>query len=361
MNWNDIFAILTTGWAGGVIIFILWLFLAFFLKRKTLKRLQVYTQKTKMKIDDIILEVLNLPLNLLIVFIGLSFMQKIMPLEGEFNAYLNYTTKIVLIMAVMFLLDQIIKVLLIEFSQKSAFRHLSQSAIQGVVRGIIFMLGLLIVMDSFGVNITPLVTSLGIGSLAIALALQPTLSNLFSGLSVSLDRSVEVGDLIQLENGEKGYVMDIGWRASRVRLRSDNVIVIPNTKLVDSIVTNYETPEASMKIYIRCGVHYESDLDQVEKTVMEEVRKAEQELDTVDKTFNSWFRYEQFADSSINFCIIMRSRDFKGHFILTHEMIKRIHSRFKAEGIVIPYPLTTLDIQPKHEELLREIAGKVAS
>lgn len=357
MNWNDILSMLTTGWAGGIIIFILWLFLAFYLKRKTIKRLDAYVKKTKLKFDDLLLQALNRPLNMLIVFIGLSFMQKIMPLEGELNSYLNYATKIVLILTVMFLIDQIVKVLLIEFSRKSAFKHLSQSAIQGVVRGIILMIGLLIVLDSFGVNITPLVASLGIGSLAIALALQPTLSNLFSGLSVSLDRSIEIGDLIELESGEKGYVIDIGWRASRVKLRSDNIIVIPNTKLVDSIVINYDTQDTAMKIYIRCGVHYESDLEHVEKVVMEEVHKAEKELAIADESFKSWFRYEEFADSSINFCVIMRAVDFSSHHILTSEMIKRLHKRFNQEGIIIPFPLTTLDIQPKHEELFKSMIG----
>jgi small-conductance mechanosensitive channel len=264
-----------------------------------------------------------------------------------------------LILIAIFLVDQFVKGLIKEYGRTSALQHLSQGAIQGVLRGIIFIIGGLIVLDSLGVNISPLVASLGITSLAVALALQPTLSNLFSGLSISLDRSIRVGDLIELENGERGHIEDIGWRASRIRLISDNLIVIPNSSLVNSVLKNYEAPEAKTRIYVRCGVHYDSDLEEVETVTLKLAAQAAAELEAADENFKPLFRYEEFAGSSINFCLVMRANDYFGRLSLTHEMIKRIHRRFDEKGINIPYPLRTLDLQPKHEEMIsRWVQGK---
>ncbi|MFH1514664.1 MAG: mechanosensitive ion channel family protein, partial [bacterium] len=344
MNWNEIVKTLTTGYTGGVAVFLLWLPLAFFIKGRVYRRLKKLTEKSHEKLDDIIIKGLNRPLNLIIIFIGLFLMQRFMPLEGDLKIYLSYATRIILLLVMIFLIDQIIRIFLMEFSKKSEFRHLSQSAVQGVVRGIVFIIGALIILDSFGVNISPLIASLGIGSLAIALALQPTLANLFAGLAIGLDRSIQVGDLVKLENGENGYIEDIGWRASKVRLRANNVVVIPNSTLVNSTVTNYEIPESSMKIYLRCGVHYKSDLEIVERVVLDEAKKAAVESEHADNKFEPWFRFEKFGLSSIDFCVIMMATGFQSHHLLTSEMIKRIHKRFREEKIVIPFPIQTLDL-----------------
>ena len=357
MNWDEILKTLTTGYIGGVVVFLLWIPIAFIIKGRIYRRLKKLVVRTEGKFDDIIVEVMNRPLNLLILFIGLFLMQSFMPLQGDLANYLRYATRIIMMLVVIFLIDQIIKVLLVEFGKKSEFRHFSQSAIQGVVRGVVFIIGALIILDSFGVNITPLVASLGIGSLAIALALQPTLSNLFSGLSIGLDRSIQVGDLVQLETGVNGYIEDIGWRASKVRTRGNNIIVIPNSTLVNSTVTNYEIPESSMKIYLRCGVHYNSDLEHVERVVLEEANKAANDSEHADNKFKPWFRYELFSASSIDFCVIMMAKGFKSHHLLTSEMIKRLHKRFREENIAIPFPIQTLDLQPKHEEIFNKLVG----
>jgi small-conductance mechanosensitive channel len=358
MSWQEIKEMLGTGWVLGPLVFVVWVTAGFVAKHLAFRRLRRLARKTKTKIDDVLVHTLNLPLNLLIVFAGLFITEKLLPLKGTGATYLAYAMKIVLILVVIFLFDQLVKGLVVEYGRKSALKHLTQGAIQGVFRGLIFVIGGIILLDSLGVNISPLVASLGITSLAVALALQPTLSNLFSGLSISLDRSIQVGDLIELENEERGYIENIGWRASRIRLISDNLIVIPNSKLVDSVLKNYEAPESKTRIYLRCGVHYESDLAEVEKITLELAQEAVEELDVVDRSFAPRFRYEEFAGSSINFCLVMRAPDYLARLVLTHEMIKRIHKRFDERGINIPYPLRTLDLQPKHEEMLHRLAGK---
>mgnify|MGYP006294585323 CR=1 FL=1 len=353
MSWEGIKNLLESGWVIGPLVFFVWLAVAFVTKFLIFRRVRRFADQTKTKIDDILVNMLNYPLNLFIVFTGLLIMQKILPLEGKAAVYLDYSMKIVLILIIIFLVDQFVKGLIKEYGRNSALQHLSQGAIQGVLRGIIFIIGGLILLDSLGVNISPLVASLGITSLAVALALQPTLSNLFSGLSISLDRSIRVGDLIELENGERGHIEDIGWRASRIRLISDNLIVIPNSTLVNSVLKNYEAPESKTRIYVRCGVHYDSDLEKVEQVTLDLALQARKDVDAADDSFDPMFRYEEFAGSSINFCLVMRAKDYFARLELTHQLIKRIHRRFDEEEINIPFPIRTLDIPPKHEALFR--------
>ena len=360
MTWEDIYNYPYIDWLIGAIIFICWLVMAFFAKRIIFKHLMKLIPGTDKKRKIPIQHYINAPVNLLIFFIGILILEKVLPLQKypELDIYLVYGLKIILILVGIFLVDRIVIGLLNEFGLKKDYKNFSQVVFQGIIRGLIFITGSLILLDSFGVSISPLLASLGIGTLAVALALQPTLSNLFAGLSLGMDGTIQVGDFIELENKERGYVMDIGWRASKIKLLSDNIIVIPNSILVNSTVTNFASVEPNMKIYIYCGVHYESDLRKVTDIGIDVAREVINELDEADKSFDPLLRFIEFSESSINFRLILKCNDYMGQFKLTHEIIIRLHERFKKEGIVIPFPLRTFDLQPKHERLIRELVGK---
>lgn len=358
MNWEEIKGIAANGWVIGPVVLVVWLVAMTALKRGVYSRIGRLAERTASKLDDILFDALNLPINLFILFVGLTLMGKIMPLSDKLQSYTDSGTKVILILIGIFFMDRFVRGIMLAQDEKVPGVKLSQGVIQGVVRAVIFVIGSLILLDSLGVSITPLVASLGIGTLAVALALQSTLANLFSGLFLTLDKAIKVGDLIQLENGDRGYIEDIGWRSSSVRLRDNNLVVMPNSKLVDSVVTNFAGEEQRMKAYIRCGVHYDSDLDRVEKVAREVAREVINDMDEADKDFEPRFRYEVFDASSVNFVIVVLAKDYLTMRIVRHEMIKRLHRKFKEEGIVIPYPLQTLDLQPRHESLLRELAGK---
>ncbi len=130
---------------------------------------------------------------------------------------------------------------------------------------IIYAIGILILLDYLNVSITPILAGLGIGGLAIALALQPTLGNFFAGTQIVSDRVVRTGDYIELDNSSiRGYVTDVGWRSTRIRTPFDNLVTIPNSRLADSIITNYYAPNMELGVIVNCGVSYSSDLAHVE-------------------------------------------------------------------------------------------------
>ena len=135
---------------------------------------------------------------------------------------------------------------------------------------IIWILGILTLLEQvFEVDIRAILAALGVGGLAVALALQDTLSNLFAGFYVSVARQIRIGDFVKIDSGQSGYVQDIGWRSTTLRELGGNLIFIPNNKLAQSIVTNYHLPERSIGIGIAVPVTYDSDPSQVERLLNE--------------------------------------------------------------------------------------------
>ena len=214
---------------------------------------------------------------------------------------------------------------------------------QSMVKIFIYIFGALVILNTLGISITPLLTAFGLGGLAVALALQETLSNLFAGFYITLSKQIRTGDFIKLESGEEGYVLDIGWRATRVRMLPNNVVLIPNAKLAQSVITNYYFPEQEMAVLVQVGVHYESDLEYVERVTIEVGGEVMKEVKGGVPEFTPFIRYHTFDNFSINFTVILRAKEFVDNYLIKHEFIKRLHKRYAKEGINIPYPIRAIN------------------
>lgn len=231
-----------------------------------------------------------------------------------------------------------------------------------VVTLLVYSVAFLIALSQFGQDISPLLASLGIGGLAVALALQPTLSNFFAGAYTVADGSIKPGDFIELDSGPSGAVSDIGWRSTKIITPTGNMVIIPNSKLVDTIVTNFNGPNPEMTAIVACGVAYESNLERVEAVALEVAVSLAGELpdDVVVKTFEPLVRFADFGDSNINFRVIMRATNRVNTFLITHELVKRLHARFTEEKIEINYPVRKLVYTPSADQtqpLMRDTNG----
>lgn len=214
-----------------------------------------------------------------------------------------------------------------------------------VINVIFLAIGALIVLDAMGISITPMLATLGIGGLAVGLALQDTLANFFSGIYILFSQPVRVGDYVRLENGDNGYVRNIGWRETRIQTLPGNIIVVPNSKLSQMVVTNYYLPEKQMACLVQVGVSYDSDLAKVERVTNEVSRQVLKSVTGGVKNFEPFIRYHTFADFSINFTVILRVNEFVDKYLLTHEFIKALHKRYQEEGIEIPFPIRTVHMK----------------
>ncbi len=207
---------------------------------------------------------------------------------------------------------------------------------------IVFTLGMLVALDIMGIPITPLLAGLGIGGLAIALALSPTISSFIAGTYVVAEGHISEGDYVEIDTERAGFVESVGWRSTVLRSRFNNLIVVPNSLITESIVTNYTTPTPAVTGIVVCGVSYDSDLKEVERICLEVAGDVIEESDDANKEFEPLIRYSEFADSNINFRILFQGIDRDGMFIIRHEIIMRLHARFKDEGIEINYPVRKL-------------------
>jgi small-conductance mechanosensitive channel len=207
---------------------------------------------------------------------------------------------------------------------------------ENLIRIVVVILGLLVILNGLGLSITPMLTALGVGGLAIALALQDTLTNLFAGFYLTVAQQIRLGNYIRLSSGEEGYLVDIDWRASRLRQLSNNTVLIPNAKLSQSIVINYHLPEHELAVVIEASVDYGSDLDKVERITIEVGRDVMRTVPGGVSDFEPVVRFHTLGDPGVAFSVTLRAREFVDQSLVRHEFVKRLHRRYALEGITIP-------------------------
>ena len=218
----------------------------------------------------------------------------------------------------------------------------SSSLITNVVRIAIGALFGLVILQSLGIAITPVLGALGVGGLAVALALQETLANLFAGIVIILSKQLRPNDFVQLSSGEQGYVEDISWRNTTIRSLPNNMVIVPNHLLSSSIVTNYYQPEQQMSVLVDVGVSYESDLEHVEEVTVDVATQVMTEVEGGIPEEEPFIRYNNFGDFSIDFTVIMQTNEVVNQYVIKHEFIKRLHRRYREKGIEIPFPIRTV-------------------
>ena len=320
---------------GGLLIGII-------VEKIILAKLKKIAARTKWEGDEIIISSMH---GIAILWFGIAGIYGAM-LNLPLNPTLLNVLQKILLVFILFSATVVLAKLAVGFihlhSKKTAGALPSASLFINITRIIIFAIGILIILQSLGISITPLLTALGVGGLAVALALQPTLSNLFAGLQIIVSKQVEVGDYIKLDSGEKGYVTDISWRNTTIRELPNNLVVVPNSKLADAIIINYNQPQREMSVIIQVGVSYDSDLEKVEKVTIKVAKAVLQKVTGGQSEFEPFIRYHTFGDSSIDFSVILRVKEFVNKYLVKHEFIKALHKRFNKEGINIPFPIRTV-------------------
>jgi small-conductance mechanosensitive channel len=213
--------------------------------------------------------------------------------------------------------------------------------------GLVFGLGALVIIDQLGQDITLIIAGLGLWGLAVALALQPALSNLFAGTYVMTEGVVKPGDYVELENGPAGYVLDVSWRSTRMRTFYNNLVVVPNSRFAEMVLTNYQEPTPAMNIIVKGGVSLDSDLYYVEQVCREVMDEVLATSPYGVKEFGSWFGFENFGESNVEFWLYVQAKNRVASFGLRTDLMKHLRERFRKEGITINYPVRSLRLSPE--------------
>ncbi|QWK13047.1 MAG: mechanosensitive ion channel family protein [Aquificota bacterium] len=257
---------------------------------------------------------------------------------------------VVFILSLSLLTSRLVALLLRMYMNRYRQEMPAVSLVVQASKVLVLLVGVIIALDKIGIAITPILTALGVGGLAVALALRDTLENLFAGFYVLASGQIKVGDYIRLEGGEEGFVEDITWRNTVIRQPSDNLIIVPNSKLSSSIVINFHKPDSELAVIVPVGVSYDSDLEKVERITIEVAKEVQKEVEGAVPDFEPFIRYTAFGDFSINFNVILRAKDVPSQHILRHEFIKRLKRRYEEEGIKIPFPIREVYLRSLSKE-----------
>lgn len=212
----------------------------------------------------------------------------------------------------------------------------SSSIFTLITQFVIISIGFLIGMQSLGISITPLITAMGVGGLAVALGLQDTLSNIFSGLTILASKQLSIGDTIDLGNEKKGVIKDISWRYTTLETASGNLLIIPNAQLAAEMVTNYSQPQLETSFSVEITLPYSVNLKKIEPLLQKIAEEIKEKEEGAVKEYTPLVRFYGFNDLGIQTKIIMKATHYSAQFTLIHETLKKIHAALEKEGVTIP-------------------------
>lgn len=332
-----------------VILFLVSLLITLFMRTIFYRITTKWAANTETPIDDLIINSTRLASILWCLIFALYLSMNFAYLPVNILDSLRQIFVVLLFLSVTIVIAEILVKLIGFYIHKFAVDLPVTELTFTLTRIIILSLGLLIVLSYLGIPIMPLVTALGIGGLAVALALQDSLANFFSGIHLLIEQAILIGDYIELNSGEKGYVLDIGWRTTKIRQIHNNVIIIPNKKLAESIITNFNLHEKRFLVRIEVSAGYESTPAYVERILLEITSEAMGKVPGLLADPPPTVRFAPgFGEFSLDFTLFVNVNEVTDKYFVQHELRKRIFTRFREVGIEIPFPRRTIYIAKNH-------------
>ena len=328
-------------WIQSLGIFILSLVLTVIIRWSLRFISLALVQKTKTQVDDIVIRAVKKLVTYSVPVIGL--MVALMPLSLPTSIpqrTLFSLLAVVVIRGAISLVED-----LSQWTEKTWVKRTDSTLDDGllplvrkVVKTSIVILGVLLILQEWEVQIGPILGALGIGGLAMGLALNSSLANIFGGIQLLLDGSLNAGDKVMLESGEVGEVLDVGLRSTKLRTYDNEVIFLPNSQLANSRIKNFTRPDVSIRVTVNFGVAYGSDVARVKQVVLDAIR----ELDDILQEPAPQVLFLNMGDFSLDMCARVWVDDYGKQFARKLEMTELIYRTLNERGIEIPFPTRTL-------------------
>jgi small-conductance mechanosensitive channel len=310
------------------------------------RAIRAWAAETESKLVDMIVG--SLPVVLWSVILGLHLATQNSEIPKVYLRYLPRTLAVLWIVSLTIAFSRLAGNAVGYYGGRAAGVQSVTSLTRKLAQLAVVAFGLAWLLRVFDVSVTPLLTTLGVGGLAVALALQDTLSNLFAGFYVSISGLVHIGDYIKLNTGEEGYITDINWRCTMMRGTSNNLVVIPNSKLGQAIFTNYNLPDQRMGMSFSCSVGYDSDIDRVQAILQAETIAAASEVKGILADPAPYVLFIPGpGESALVFQVNYSVDRFGDQYIAQSELRKRLFKRLKQEGITMPFPTRTILLEQK--------------
>lgn len=286
--------------------------------------------------DDILVKALTSRIPLWSVLAGAWVSLGYWPIADRWLLVASRTVTAVGLLSVTFLTAAIATGLVATYGSRALPGVPVSGLTQNIVRLVVITCGLLIVLNGLGVEIRPMLAALGVGGLAVALALQEPLSNLFAGVFVTMAGQVRVGDYVRLDSGVEGRVVDFNWRSTSLEIPSGNIAVVPNAKLSQAIVTNFNLPTPAISVPVEFVVDYASDAAEVEALALDVARHVLTTEAGAVASFEPLVRFSAFGDIGLRGTVTLRARALADQAAVRHACITTLHAAFRNRGIVVP-------------------------
>ena len=329
LQWGPLFVVLIVAIAGGYLF-----------EKLVLQVARALVRRTDTSVDDIVYRAIH-PAVLLIVtmatfWVGVALLGSRVPPRG-LSILIAASVGLFIALGAFIVARLVRGVLQLRARNRVEWQPVAilGSRIGSVV---IYLAAFLMILDYYGLDITPLLTTAGLAALAVALALQDTLANFFAGVWMQTGKAMRPGHFVRIEDYKiQGYVVEIGWRTTKIRDLGNYMYVMPNAKVAQSLVIDYYLPVTRMAFNLDIHVAYETDLDKVERICLEEARRGAKEIPGLLADPEPQFRWiPGFGEYAIQGRVGVQIREFVDQYVIQHELRKRILQRFREEGIRIP-------------------------
>lgn len=313
--------------------------------------IKVLTSKTKTTLDDILIDRARRPMKIFSIL--LSAYISLLWFYPEFVLGGYGTTEVFIILAIIagtYSVDRIADGLMVWYGQEiapktdSKFDDEIYPLFRKIVRVLIYIFGLIILLNKLGIEISAFIAGLGIAGLAVALALQDTLANFFAGVYILADKPIKPGDYIKMEDGSgvEGTVEEVGWRSTRIRTTAQNLVFVPNSKMATAIITNFYSPAQEMTHTLVIGASYNDEPEKVLASLKAAVASVAKRTGKIVKPENATIRADKFGESSVEYKVIVYIPTYLDKFPVQGELVKEIYYQFRKDGISIPFPTRTV-------------------
>jgi MscS family membrane protein len=333
---------------ASLIYIVLAFYVAKFLDWLTRVWLRQFTKRTATSVDDQLLELLNGPVKVVAFVVFLHIGLSIFHWPEQVELWLHKGFTVILASALTYMALRVTDVFVDIWRNRTAGAEKALNeqlfiVIRKGIKAFLLVIAVLVTMQNLGVNVTAAIASLSIGGLAIGLAAQDTLANLFGAVAIFADKPFRVGDRIRLDAVD-GTVETIGMRSTRVRNLDGHLVTIPNKTMGNATITNV-TARPNIKTEMNLGITYDTPTEKVERasTILEEVYRAH------PMTADVWIGFNKFNDSALNLYVVhwWNGVDFKTYLAGMQQLNLEIKRRFEAERIEFAYPTQTVHVRTK--------------
>jgi len=326
-----------------MVIFAATFVVGWLVRRLVLRALGAWTTRTGSRAGLILTQALRGPILIWTVILGVHLGIQTSELPARYTAWSAKVLLVLWIVSLTLMSMRLAGNLVRHYGDQVPGALPVTTLTQNLAQLAVVLLGIVVLLRALGLEITPILTALGVGGLAVALALQDTLSNLFAGFYMAVARQIRLGDYIKLNTGEEGYVTDISWRSTTIRGLGNNTVIIPNAKLAQAIVTNYYLPDKRMSASVQVSVGYDCDPEQVERVLLELAMEGAREIPGMLAEPAPGVSLDPgFGESALGFTLGFQVAEFADQYSVRHHLRKRILKRFREEGIAIPFPARTV-------------------